>query len=89
MKKFKKKIKQLDDSTSNQAQYNSIISDLFPNMNLDEEYREKEKNEENKEEKQNDQNDHKKKDKEDKEQDQQKMSIDAGVPDLENEARVR
>ncbi len=85
--KFKKKIKQLDDSTSNQAQYNSIISDLISNMNLDESIEEKEKNEENKEEKQNDQNDHEKKTKEDKEQDQQEMSIDAGVPDLENEAK--
>ena len=85
--KFKKKIKQLDDSTSNQAQYNSIISDLISNMNLDESIEEKEKNEENKEEKQNDQNNHEKKTKEDKEQDQQEMSIDAGVPDLENEAK--
>ena len=56
-------------------------------MNLDESIEEKEKNEENKEEKQNDQNDHEKKTKEDKEQDQQEMSIDAGVPDLENEAK--
>ncbi len=85
--KFKKKIKQLDDSTYNQAQYNSIISDLIADMNLDESIEEKEKNEENKEEKQSDQKDHEKKTKEEKEQDQQEMSIDAGVPDLENEAK--
>ena len=85
--KFKKKIKQLDDSTYDQAQYNSIISELIADMNLDENIDEKEKNEENKEEKQNDQQNHERKTDEEKEQDQQEMSIDAGVPDLENEAK--
>ena len=43
MKNLKKKIKQLDDSTYNQAQYNSIISDLIANMNLDESIEERKK----------------------------------------------
>jgi len=85
--KFKKKIKQLGDSTYDQAQYNSIISSLIADMNLDESFEEKEKNEENQEKKQNDQKNNEKKTKEDNEQKHQEMSIDAGVPDLENETK--
>jgi len=85
--KFKKKIKLISDSTYDQAQYNSIISGLIADMNLDESIDEKEKNEENKEEKHNDQRNQEHKTKEEKEQEQQEMSIDAGVPDLENVAK--
>ena len=48
--KFKGKIKQLSDLTHDQAQYNSLISNLISNMNLDQNF-EEEKNEENEEKK--------------------------------------
>ncbi len=50
--KFKGKIKQLSNLTHDQAQYNSIISDLISNMNLDEDLKKEERNEENKDENQ-------------------------------------
>ena len=53
--KFKGKIKQLSNLTHDQAQYNSIISDLISNMNLDANREKEEKNEENKDKKQKDQ----------------------------------
>jgi len=84
--KFKGKIKQLSNLTHDQAQYNSIISDLISNMNLDENLEKEEKNEENNDKKQTDQKNHEQKTKE-KKQEQQEMSIDSGVPDLEDQAK--
>ena len=84
--KFKGKIKQLNNLTHDQAQYNSIISDLISNMNLDENLEKEEKNEDNKERQQKDQKNQDQKTKE-KEQEQQEMSIDSGVPDLEDQAK--
>ena len=84
--KFKGKIKQLSNLTHDQAQYNSIISDLISNMNLDANREKEEKNEENKDKKQKDQKNQEQKTKE-KEQEQQEMSIDSGVPDLEDQAK--
>jgi len=83
--KFKGKIKQLNDLTHNQAQYNSLISDLISNMDLDENLEEEEKNEENKNEKQKNKKNHEQKTKE-KKQEQQEISIDSGIPDLEKQA---
>ena len=83
--KFKGKIKQLNDLTHNQAQYNSLISDLISNMDLDKNLEEEEKNEENKDEKQKNKKNHEQKTKE-KKQEQQEMSIDSGIPDLEKQA---
>ncbi|MBD1150033.1 cobalamin biosynthesis protein CobT [Pelagibacterales bacterium SAG-MED29] len=84
--KFKGKIKQLGNLTHDQDQYNSIISNLISNMHLDENLEKEEKNEENKDEKQKDQKNHEQKTKE-KEQEQEEMSIDSGVPDLEDKAK--
>ena len=83
--KFKGKIKQLNDLTHNQAQYNSLVSDLISNMDLDENLEEEEKNEENKDEKQKNKKNHEQKTKE-KKQEQQEMSMDSGIPDLEKQA---
>ena len=83
--KFKGKIKQLNDLTHNQAQYNSLISDLISNMDLDKNLEEEEKNEENKDEKQKNKKNHEQKTKE-KKQEQQEMSMDSGIPDLEKQA---
>ena len=82
---FKGKIKQLSNLTHDQAQYNSLISDLISNMNLDENFEEEEKNEENKDDNQKNPKNNEQKTKE-KKQEQQEMSIDSGVPDLEDQA---
>mgnify|MGYP003952168715 FL=1 len=83
--KFKGKIKQLSSLTHDQAQYNSLISDLISNMNLDESLEEEKSNEKNKDEKQENPKNQERKAKE-KEQEEQEMSIDSGIPDLENQA---
>ena len=82
-KKLKGKIAQLSSLTRDQAQYNSLISNLISNMNLDENLEEKENNEEDKDEKQKNPKNQEQKTKE-KEQELQEISIDSGVPDLEN-----
>ena len=83
--KFKGKIKQLNELTHDQAKYNSLVSNLISNMNLDENFEENEKKEEENQEI--NQNDPKKQDQktEEKKQEQQEMSIESGVPDLENQ----
>ena len=83
--KFKGKIKQLNSLTHDQAQYNSIISDLISNMNLDKNLEEEKNNQENKEQDQKNTKNQEQKTKE-KEEEKQEMSIDSGVPDLENQA---
>ena len=83
--KFKGKIKQLNDLTHNQAEYNSLISDLISNMGLDKNLEEEEKNEEKKDENQKNPKNQEQKTKE-KKQEQQEMSIDSGIPDLEKQA---
>jgi cobaltochelatase CobT len=85
--KFKNKIKLLNNSTQDQALFNSLISDLITNMSLDDNLEEEEKkdDENNKDEKQkNPKNQEQKAEKQKKEQ--QEMSIESGVPDLENES---
>jgi cobaltochelatase CobT len=86
--KFKDKIIQLNESTLNQKKFNSLISELISNMNLDENLEEEEKKNEDKnnDDKQNkpDNQDKHAKEKQDK---QEEMSIDSGMPDLENEAK--
>ena len=84
--KFKDKIKQLNNFTPDQARFNSLISDLISDMSLDENIDEEEqKDEENKNENQkNEENQDQKAEKQKKEE--QEMSIESGVPDLENEA---
>ncbi len=85
--KFKNKIKKLNEFTCNQAEYNSIISDLITNMSLDENLEEEDKNEE---ENKNDQQNHPKdqdQKAEKQEKEQQEMSIDSGIPDLENQTK--
>ena len=85
---FKDKINQLNEATLDQKKFNSLISELISNMNLDENLDEEEKKEEDKnnDDKQNkpDNQDKQAKEKQDK---QEEMSIDSGMPDLENEAK--
>ncbi len=83
---FKGKIKQLSNLAHDQKKFNSIISDLISNMDLDENLNEEEKDkheESHNEKPKNPQN----QDQKSKEQEQQEMSIEAGVPDLESESK--
>ena len=86
--KFKDKINQLNDFTLDQEKFNSLISQLIANMNLDENLDEEEKkdDEQNNDDKQNKPDNQEKQAKE-KEDKQEEMSIDSGIPDLENEAK--
>ena len=84
--KFRGKIKKLNDLKYDQAQFNSLISSLISDMRLDEDFNEEDKKEEEKNE-----NDQKPENQEQKSENQQKkqqeMSIESGVPDLENQAK--
>ena len=85
---FKDKILELKDASLNQEKFNSIISQLISNMSLDENIDEEEKRDE-----ENDNNDKQSKpqDNEQKTRETQEkndeMSIESGVPDLENETK--
>ncbi len=86
--KFKNKIGQLNELTLDQEKFNSLISELIADLNLDENLDEEEKkdDEKNNDDKQNKPDNQEKKAKE-KEDKQEEMSIDSGMPDLENEAK--
>ena len=83
-----KKISQLNNCALDQEKFNSLISKLIANMNLDKNLDEEKKkdDEQNNEDKQNkpDNQDKQAKEKVDK---QEEMSIDSGIPDLENETK--
>ncbi len=83
--KFKYKISELNKSCFNQANFNSIISNIISDLNLDESLENEDKKElENKDEKQDrPQNQEQKTEKEN--QEQQEMSIESGAPDLEQQ----
>ena len=85
---FNHKIKDLKDLTLNQEKFNSLISKLISNLSLDETVDEEEKkdDENDKNDKQSNPQDNEQKTKE-KEEQHEEMSIDSGVPDLENEAK--
>ena len=85
--KFKNKIKDLNNLANDQAKYDSLISNLITKMDLDENNDEEDtKEEENKEENlKNPKNQEQKTEKQ--QQEQQEMSIESGIPDLENEAK--
>ncbi len=85
---FKNKISELKDLTLDQERFNSLVSELISNMSLDENIDEEQKrDEENKDdEKQTKHQDQQQKTKE-KDEKQEEMSIDSGIPDLENEAK--
>ena len=86
--KFKNEIDKLKDLTLEQEKFNSLISQLISNMSLDENIDEKEKknDESNKDEQQSKPNNEEQKARE-KEEKIEEMSIDSGIPDLENEAK--
>ena len=85
--KFKNNIKKLNEFTNNQSEYNSIISDLITNMSLDENLEEDDKNEEENKNNQQDNPKNKEQKAEKQEKEQQEMSIESGIPDLENQTK--
>ena len=87
-KRFKGKIQKLIESTKDQKSFNSLISNLISEMSLDDHLDEEEEKDENinKNEKQTDPK--KQEQKADKQkQEKQEMSIESGVPDLENQSK--
>ncbi len=86
--KFKNKISQLKDLTLDQEKYNSLISQLISDMSLDENFDEEQKRDDENDKKDNQSNpqnqDQKTTEKEEK---HEEMSIDSGVPDLENQTK--
>ena len=83
---FKDKIKDLKDFAHNQEKFNSLISQLISNMSLDEniDKDEKKDDENNNNDKQSKPQNQQQKAKE-KDEKNEEMSIDSGIPDLENE----
>ncbi len=86
--KFKSKINELKGLTLDQEKFNSLISELITNMSLDENIDEQEKNDK---ENENDDKQSKPQDQEqqakEKEEKNEEMSIESGVPSLENETK--
>tara|TARA_B100000886_G_scaffold340369_1_gene309501 strand:+ start:1081 stop:2895 length:1815 start_codon:yes stop_codon:yes gene_type:complete len=85
---FKDKIGELKELTLDQDKFNSIISQLISNMSLDENIDDEKKREEeidnNDKQSKPQNNEQKTKEKEEK---NEEMSIESGVPDLENETK--
>ena len=84
---FKNKITELKESTLEQEKFNSIISQLISNMDLDDGVDEEERrDDENKNNKEPNSQNHEQKAKE-KDERNEEMSIESGIPDLENETK--
>ncbi len=85
---FKSKVAELKNLTLDQEKFNSLISKLISEMsldeNIDEEQKKDDENNKNEKESKPQNQDQKSTKKEDK---YEEMSIDSGVPDLENEAK--
>ena len=85
--RFKNKIGNLKDLTLDQERFNSLISQLISDMSLDENFEEEKKKDEKND---NDEKQSKPQNQEqltkEKDKDYEEMSIDAGIPDLENQA---
>ena len=85
--KFQDKIKDLNNLTFNQEKFNSLVSKIISEMSLDESIDEEKKrddnNENNKETKPQNQDQHAG----EQEKENEEMSIDGGLPDIENQTR--
>ncbi len=85
--RFKNKIGNLKNLTLDQERFNSLISQLISDMSLDENFEEEKKKDEKND---NDEKQSKPQNQEqltkEKDKDYEEMSIDAGIPDLENQA---
>ena len=86
--KFKDKMPEIKDAFLDQEKFNNLVSKLISNMSLDENIEDEKKNEDknDNDEKQSKPEENDKKSRE-KEKKHEEMSVDSGVPDLENEAK--
>ena len=85
---FKNKLSELKNLALNQEKYNAIISEIIEDMRLDENLDENEKKDD--QDNNNDKNakpQNQEQKSREKEEEHEEMSIDSGVPDLENEAK--
>ncbi len=86
--RFKSKISELKDSSLDQEKFNSLISQLISEMSLDENFDEEQKREEeNKNDKKQSEPQNQDQKTKDKEEKHEEMSIDRGIPDLENQTK--
>jgi len=86
-KKFGKKVNNLKEILKDQSKFNSLISNLINEMDLEDATNQSKENDENSSENENlDKKLEKNQEKVDKKKDDQEMSIETGVPDLENNA---
>ena len=85
--KFKNQINELKDITLDQEKFNSLVSKIISNMSLDEDINEEEKKEDEKEKEQQPKPQDQEQKGIEKDEKHEEMSIDTGVPDLENEAK--
>ena len=85
---FKNKINLLKDLTLDQEKFNSLISQLISDMSLDENIDNEEKKDEENNNKNKESNSQDQPEKNvEKDEKHQEMSIDSGIPDLENDAK--
>ena len=86
--RFKSKISELKDLSLDQEKFNSLISQLISEMSLDENFDEEQKREEeNKNDKKQSEPQNQDQKTKDKEEKHEEMSIDRGIPDLENQTK--
>ena len=85
---FKNTIAELKDLSLNQEKFNCLISKMISSMNLDENIEEEnKKNEENDSPDKKSKSDDQKQRSKEKDKNLEEMSIESGIPDLENEAK--
>ena len=86
--RFNNKINLLKDLTLDQEKFNSLMSQLISNMSLDENIDNEEKKDEENDNKDKESNSQDQLEKKlEKDEKHQEMSIDSGIPDLENDAK--
>ena len=86
--KLKKKMLTLNEYLKDQNKFNSLISNFISEMDIDEDNDQQQNKQENSEDDSinNQQQENEQKSKDDKDQENQEMSIDSGLPDIENPA---
>jgi cobaltochelatase CobT len=84
--KLKKSLQKLNRTIEDQLKFNSIISGLIAEMDVEEEFAENKQEADNKEEKSENKNEEKQQKTSDQDQKNQEMSIDVGNPDVDEPA---
>ncbi len=84
--KLKKSLQKLNQTIEDQLKFNSLISGLIAEMDVEEEFAENKQEADNKEEKSENKNDENQQKTSDQDQENQEMSIDVGSPDVDEPA---